>query len=106
LASKNHYLATSDEVDLPFLMVAFEAMNNVRLVLTVMAVDTGGTADLRLTMVALPRMVADVGVKPLASVSKLFSAMNLKTVHAALIQLMYAVDFQLAEKELGGTEPK
>jgi len=101
LGSKNGYLAKSDEVDLPFMMVAFESMNNVRLAVTIMACDTDGVADLQLSMVALPRMVADGEVTPLASANRRYSAMNLKTLYSALIQLMYVLDFQLAEKELG-----
>jgi len=106
LASKKPYLGTSEDVDLAFYLTAFEAMNNVRLVFTMMAVDTGGLADLELLLVVLPRVVTSPDQKPLTSVKRRYLGMNLRTLHSALIQLMYAADFQLAELELGRMEPK
>jgi hypothetical protein len=78
---------------------SFQEQNKVRLVVTTRLAATGGTADLWLEGKALSPVDAS-GVRSLlafASVKCLGS--HHKTVDAALLALLYALDFQLAQAE-------
>ena len=105
LASSRFSSNTVDAKDVAFSLVAFEAINSCRIEFRMSTTDRGGRADVQLTAIANP-LVGEVGeVTPLASVSKSFSAMRLTSLDAAVFQLLYALDFQLAEQEFAG-KPK
>jgi hypothetical protein len=88
-----------DATDFAEALRAFQDQNRVRIVITVRAVAAGGTADFWLDGKALSEVSAD-GVRSLlafASVKCLGS--RHRTTDAALLALLYALDFQLAENE-------
>jgi hypothetical protein len=87
-------------------MVAFEAINNVRLVLRMTTGDHKGAADLVMTVTALPRNEPDGGQLSLGSASATCSGINLRTLEGALIQLMYRLDSKLAEGAFAKTLDK
>lgn len=81
------------------MIVAFQAINNVRVEMRLSAGDWQGRADVRLTMVAHP-LEGEIGeVVPLGSVSLNLLATNLRTMDAALIHGLYVLDARLASGE-------
>jgi len=81
-------------------LVAFEAMNNVRLEIRVSTADYHGRADLAVAVWAHDRNVP-IGDQPsLASASVTCSGTRLKTLEGALIHALYILDAQLASVEL------
>lgn len=80
-------------------MLAFEAMNKVRLEVRISRVDDGPASDLAVAVLAHSLEAEIGGLPPLASVSVRCSALNLRTVDAAILAAMYRLDFQLAEHE-------
>jgi hypothetical protein len=87
-------------------MLAFETMNKVRLEVRISRVDVGERSDLGIAMLAHPQGVEIGDQPPLASVSVRCSAMNLKTLDAAVLAALYRLDFQLALNELESEAPK
>jgi len=80
-------------------MVAFEAINGVRLEVRMTTGDHQGKADLKLSILA-HRIGQEIGeAAPLASVSLTTSATHLRTMEAALIHGLYMLDGQLASGE-------
>jgi hypothetical protein len=82
-------------------MVAFEAMNNVRIEVRMSVGDHHGRSDLLIAALAHPRNVEIGEVPPLASVSLSCLGSHLKSLEAALIHALYLLDGQLAENALG-----
>lgn len=80
-------------------LLAFEAMNRVKLEIRIGRVDDGPASDLALTALAHQEGTEIGDQAPLASASVRCSAMNLKTLDSAVLALMYRLDFQLAELE-------
>ena len=84
-------------------LVAFEAINNVRLEVRMSTADYHGRADLALAMLAHDRK-AEIGeVPPLGSVSLTISGTRLRSLEGALIHGLYLLDSQLAESARGET---
>jgi hypothetical protein len=84
-------------------MLAFEAMNKLRLEVRMMRVDDGQASDLLIAVVAHPP-TGEIGeVPPLASASVRCSGMNLKTLDSAVLAALYRLDFKLAEQEFDAT---
>lgn len=95
-----------DVIDVTMVMLAFEAMNKVRVELRIGRVDDGIASDLGITALA-HSMEGEFGdLPPLASVNVKCSAMNLKTLDAAVLACLYRLDFQLASNEFIGAETK
>ena len=89
----------SDWRDVAAVLIAFEAINNCHLEIRLMAGDRKGLADLKMVLSATERTAVD-GVAPLlGSVSATCWAMNLRNLEAAVIQLLYQLDSQLASGE-------
>ena len=87
-------------------MVAFEAINGVRLEVRASTGDHRGRADLLVTVIAHDRKV-EIGEAPsLASVKLTASATRLRTMEALLIHALYVLDSQLVDVELAKTVPK
>jgi len=85
-------------------LVAFEAINNVRLEIRMSTTDDGGRADLVIVVLAHARNVP-IGDQPsLASVRLTISSMRLKSLEGALIHALYLLDSRLAEHELDATK--
>jgi len=105
LASSRGTSNGADWRDVAGNLVAFEAINGVRLEIRVATTDYHGRADLSVEVVAHDRKV-EIGAAPsLGSVRLTCSAMRLKSLEGALIHALYLLDSQLAEHELG-TEVK
>lgn len=84
-------------------LVAFEAINFVRLEIRMSTADDHGRADLAVTVLAHAADVPIGDQAPLASVSVKCSATNLRTLEGALIHALYALDSQLAHGEFAET---
>lgn len=81
-------------------LVAFEAINGVRLEIRMSTADYHGRADLSVEVLAHERD-ATIGDQPsLASASVKCSGMRLKTLEGALIHALYLLDSQLASSML------
>lgn len=99
MASNRSPLSGPDAMDAAEAWQAFQDHNDVRVVVTMRTVMGANPADLWLEGKALSRVGSD-GVRSLlafASVKCLGS--QHKTVDAALLALLYALDFQLAQAE-------
>lgn len=106
LASSRGASNGPDATDTAEALRAFQDQNDVRIVVTLRLVANGGPADFWLEGKALSR-VDTSGVRSLlafASVRCLGS--HHKTTDAALLALLYALDFQLAEAEFDKVEQK
>lgn len=77
-------------------LVAFEAINQVRLEIRMSTTDDHGRADLRVLVAAHPVGVEIGDQNSLGSVSVTCSATRLRTMEAALIHALYLLDAQLA----------
>jgi len=79
-------------------LIAFEAINAVRLEIRMSTADYHGRADLAVEVLAHDRKV-EVGEQPsLASVRLTCSGSRLKSLEALLIHALYQLDFQLGER--------
>ena len=87
-------------------LVAFEAINSVRLEIRLSVEDRKGAADVCATVVAHSRKVEIGEAPPLGSVSADLTTMNRKTLEDALIQLLYRLDGQLASGEFASVLTK
>jgi len=99
LALKN---GSSGNLELPELIdivKAFEAQNSVELVISGQIVDGTRRTDLRWTATAYDGDPDAPGAKILALASVRCMEKRLVSLEAVLLQLLYALDFQLAENE-------
>lgn len=99
MASSRPSSATVEWADVAFQVVAFEAMNQVKIVLTLTVEDNRGKADVTIGAAAHRRSPAGVEAAPLALVSVICSATRLRTLEAAVIHTLYILDGKLAEEE-------
>jgi hypothetical protein len=90
-------------VDLAMNIVAFEAMNNCRIVLTLTVYDRGGRGDVRIQATAYDREQDPAVVPSLASVSVSCLSTRLLTLDAALIHTLYILDGEIAKQTLAGS---
>jgi len=93
----------ADWMDVVMTMVAFEAINNCRVVITLTAGDHKGLATLEVKLVALNRDSADGEAVTLASASATCSATNRRRLEDALLVCLYHLDARLAEGEFAKT---
>lgn len=100
LGQRDRWLSGIDLVDVGMNVVAFEAMNNVRIEVRLTVGDYHGKADLLVEALAYERQSPNGVAKPLVSVSVSCSATKLRSLEAALIHVLYLLDGQLAESEL------
>lgn len=92
-----------DAVDVAAVLVAFEQMNQLRLIVTLRTCEGMETPDCWLEGKALSK-VSVSGVRSLlAFASVRCGSTGLKTLDSAVLNLLYALDFQLAENELART---
>jgi hypothetical protein len=106
LASSRISSNAPDWQDVAANLIAFEAMNNVRLEMRVSTADDHGLADLLVTVAAHERTV-EIGDQPsLGSVSVKCSGTRLKSLEACTIHALYLLDSKLARLELEGSIKK
>lgn len=102
MASSRSTSNGADWKDVAGNLIAFEAINNVRLEIRVASADYHGRADLAVAVMAHERN-AVIGDQPsLASVNVTCSGTRLKSLEGALIHALYLLDAQLGSRELLG----
>ena len=106
MASRHSSLDMSEIADVTDMVAGFQEHNSCRLVIVVTMEGTPKHRTLVLGMEAWDPAENSQGPTLLASVNVKCSTLNLKKWNSALIHAMYALDFQLALKELGHAEPK
>lgn len=100
LAREKHLQDGIGIVDVAMNIVAFEAMNNVRVEVRLSVVDRHGSPDIQIAALAHMRDIAIGEASPLASVNVSCLASRLTTVDAALIHALYQLDSMLAQNEM------
>lgn len=81
-------------------LVAFEAINGVRLEIRLSTADYHGRADLAVTAIAHDRKGEIGDLPPLGSASVTILGTRLKSLEGALIHALYVLDAQFAENAL------
>jgi len=99
VALRHHSLRMSEVGDVTDFLYQFERQNRARLEVRLSTLVTGKEVDLGIVMLAHDTEKEIGEAPPLASVSLKCSAMNLKTLSAALLAALYALDFQLGVNE-------
>ena len=92
--------------EVSYLMEAFEAMNGVKLELSFTMERAGTRFDLVGKVTAWETENDGTAAKLLGSQSVICSAINLQTVEAVCIHLLYMLDGFLARKEMRGDAEK
>ena len=103
---KNGSSAGVGMMDLVTTVEAFEHVNSVRIELRAYLTTWKEIRDLQWVAEAFERSVEGSGVKPLAYASVRCGEQRLVTMEAVLLQLLYALDYQLAQHEFTNAEPK
>jgi hypothetical protein len=106
LASKRPYSAGVDWKDVAGNLVAFEAINGVRLEIRISTGDYKGRADLLVTAIAHETKHEIGEAPPLASVSATCSGSRLRSLEALVIHILYTLDGRLADNEMLFPEAK
>jgi hypothetical protein len=86
-------------VDLVAMVEAFEQGNSVRIALRAELTTWKGQRDIQWTAEAYEQTLEHSGALPLVYVSVRCMERRLATMEAVLMHLLYALDFQLAERE-------
>ena len=82
---------------------AFEQANSVRIELRAELTTFQGRRDMLWTASAFERSIESGGQLPLAYANARCGEKRLVTVEAVVLQLLYALDFQLAQHEFAST---
>jgi len=106
LAQNKSSYPTPDWVDVATLLSAFEAINNVHVLLTVSTAAQSRGVSLGLLAQAYEGEIGSPEARCLASSSATCSATGLRSLDAALIHLLYALDAQLASREFASVSTK
>jgi len=106
LALKGGSSAGIGMTELIGIVEAFELQNSVRIELRATLTIWKGSRDLQWVASAFSRTVEGTGVLPLAYASVRCGEQRLVTMEAVVLRLLYALDFQLAQRELAGDTPK
>jgi hypothetical protein len=89
-----------DLTDLAEALIAFQGLNSCELTLCARAVVEGSLTRLRLEMKAWGKDAPEQGAQPLVCAKSIVGYSDRRTVEAVIFQLMYAVDAELARKEM------
>lgn len=100
MASSRSSSNSADWKDVVGNLVAFEAINGVRLEIRMSTGDHGGRADLCVSVLAHDPKKGIGVAPPLASANVTCSATRLRTMEGVLIHALYVLDAQLGEQEL------
>ena len=106
LALKNGSSASLGMMELVDLIKAFEKQNGTEVRFEAQLVDGQKGIDLRWRAMAYDTDPDNPEARLLASVSVRCGEKRLVTMEAVLLQLLYALDFQLAQSEFAKVEPK
>ena len=89
----------ADLIDVAMVMAAFEAINKVRLEVRCGLVDGTNDAQLSFVFTAFTRETADAEPVLLACVTRRQSYSKVRTMDAAILQGLYALDAEMAREE-------
>lgn len=92
-------------VEVGYLIRAFEEMSKLKVETTLSMEEHKGQWEMMARASAYPLGMPCVEAFALASVSVKCSALNLQTVEAVLIHVMYMLDGKLARDEMRGEKP-
>ena len=106
MASSRFSSNTPDLEDVTVTIAAFEKINQVRVSVRLGCVERDGRTDLRLIAEAWSLEGLFSEVRLLALVSVNCSGINLKSMDAALIHVLYMLDGKLAEEEFARVDKK
>lgn len=106
LASKHGYSTGLELPELIDLVMAFELANSVRIRLRAEMTTWNGVRDIQWTAEAFEQTLEHSAALPLVYVSVRCMEQRLVTMEAVLMQLLYALDFQLALRELPAPDTK
>jgi len=99
LASSRGTLNTPDWKDVAEALASFEEMDGLEIITVMRRATTGKTKDIRITVSAYRIGDYELGATALAFVSATCLATNRLTLDAALLALLYQLDFKLALNE-------
>ena len=95
-----------DSIDVVMVILAFEAMNNCRLAVRIGRVDDGLESVLSIEGEAWPTAAEGMEASCLALVKTKWGSDGPRTMEAAILQLIYKLDFALAEVEWDKAQSK
>jgi len=101
LASNRDTSNGPDWRDFAEAMAAFESQNGMRLSLQMSTVELGRDVDLCVRLMASTPNGAPAELAQSVSEERYMSSMNRRTLEAALLQLLYALDARLAWEAFG-----
>jgi len=100
LALKQGSSSGVDVVDVLHVLHAFEAINKCKLEITIYLQGSPARPEVWLKMWAWEPLVDRMEVQPLACQKILIGSSGPRTMEAAILRALYAVDAQMAEEEL------
>lgn len=106
LVSRKHSYPTVDWLDVAMALIAFEAINQVKITVEMSVRDGGPSGEMDMTLWAWDRKGVSSDRKLLASVNVTCSGTGAKSLEAALFQALYGLDAKLAEGEFASVISK
>lgn len=106
LASSRETSNGPDMRDTAQALNSFEESNNVRIIVTIRSCGLSDGGNMWYEAKAITRPSAGVVPALLASVQLSCGALNIKTMDAAIMNLLYQLDFELAAKEWASVKQK
>jgi hypothetical protein len=106
LASSRDTSNAPDWKDLASIIDSFQQTDNVLVAFTMGTTIIAGIPDLEIVCVWNTRERVDAGLAALGSQKLTCSGSRMKSLEAALLALLYRVDFQLALEEFEGVKKK
>jgi len=99
LALKQGSSSGVDVVDVMYVLAAFEEINKCKLEVVISLLGTAARPQVVLEMRAWEREVDRMEVQPLGYLRQTIGSSGPRSMEAAILQGMYALDGQLAEEE-------
>ena len=90
-------------MDVKYVLAAFEEINKCQVDVRIYVEGTTARPDLILVMRALEDWSEEAEARPLALVKQTIGSFGPRTMEAAILQGMYALDAQMAEAEFAKT---
>jgi hypothetical protein len=106
LAQKQGSSSGVDVVDVQYVLAAFEEINKCKLEITIWLQGTAARPEVWLEMRAWEPEVDRMAVLPLGSQKQRIGSSGPRSMEAAILQGMYALDAQLAAEEFAKVHKK
>lgn len=103
MALKHGSSSGVDVVDVKYVLGAFEQINKCKLEINIYLQGTPARPEVWLKMWAWEPLVDRMEAKPLAYQKTLIGSSGPRSMEAAILQAMYALDAQMAEQEFAKT---